>query len=70
MTIEQPEPGGVSWAKFISGVLRVVIEIEAELIAIEGDGPVDSAVLARDRDHHHFQRPIHYRLFSSASSFS
>jgi hypothetical protein len=44
----------------------VVVEGEAELVAVERDGPVNGV----DRDHHHFERPIHQSLFRSSSSFS
>jgi hypothetical protein len=45
---------------------RVVVQVEADLVAIEGDGPVNVA----DRNHNHFERPIHQSLFRSSSSFS
>jgi hypothetical protein len=45
---------------------RVVVEVEAELVAVERDGPVNVA----DRDHDDFESPIHHSVFRSASSFS
>jgi hypothetical protein len=44
----------------------VMVEVEAEPVAIEGNGPVNVA----DRDHDDLESPIHHRVFRSSSSFS
>jgi hypothetical protein len=46
--------------------VRVMVEVEAELIAVERDGPVNVA----DRDHHDLERPVDQSFFNSSSSFS
>ena len=45
---------------------RVMVEGEAELVAVERDGPVNVA----DRDHDDLESPIHHSVFRRTSSFS
>ena len=62
-TIEQPDPRWRELGERQRLRLRVVVEVEADLVPVEGDRPVDVA----DRDDHHFEGPVHHRAASSSS---
>ena len=59
MTIEQPEPRGVSWCDRHVFVDGVVVEIETDLVTVELDGAVE----VTDGNDDYFEGPVHETAF-------
>jgi len=55
MTIEHADPGGVSWTTHARHGPDVDVEDEADLLGVEGQGPVDVG----DRDLHELELHLH-----------